>query len=151
MSKNNPQWANAKEVWENTPDPVAEDPPARFTATGSLEYPDSTVVFTHPLKGSIPLEAPDLEVSRIVYRLTHPHKSQYTGADRQTVSLDKTWAVGIAGTARFRGSPGPRKLAHYDLLATLGPVAGLPQEILDWLLSKDETREFPASIFSKEE
>ncbi|KAF1833629.1 hypothetical protein BDW02DRAFT_623377 [Decorospora gaudefroyi] len=85
----------------------------------------------------------------VVARLMDLPKYLYS-ADGQTVTLTKTWAVGILGTGRFEDS-GPLMLhivRHGGDIRKHGVALGLSQEVLVWLTSSADTIRLPATLFA---
>ena len=81
-------------------------------------------------------------IVRVVDRLRHPYREAYS-QDGRHVKYEFKWAVLVVGEENFEYNfLGPRKvLKKESTLNQLGMKAGLPLEILSWLLGDTEGEE----------
>ncbi|CAN9092767.1 hypothetical protein CC77DRAFT_1087231 [Alternaria alternata] len=88
-------------------------------------------------------------IDKLVSRIMAPPRDLYS-ADGKTVTLTKTWVVGLIGKDRFEDS-GPllyHVLCHGDELRDHGLEYGLSEKVLSWLISTEDTVELPIGHFS---
>jgi hypothetical protein len=88
-------------------------------------------------------------IDKLVSRIMAPPRELYS-SDGRTVTLTKTWVVGIIGKERFEDS-GPllyHVLCHGDEIRDHGIEYGLSEKVLEWLISTKDTIELPSSHFS---